>query len=613
MKRHIVWGMLLLVLLVWPGSGQAGPLSEQNNAPAMTILPEGNDYATRVLRDPWDMNEFSDISASLNNSGRTNLLSNIQVSNGVFSASSTDLNQAQFYALFPGYEFEMRIGKVGEQYPIPSSYHCLYIRMRVNSPSTSDSWHPAWLNLKQDFSDGGDVAPGIPLQPSDGLPSRSWRVYFVDLSEVNGFYHHPWSSQSSWKGLGIYPTSKPNTAFSVDWIRLTDCRAVNYSISWGQPVGGQSKLWAGIGAQQKDILIKNLGSNDASYTWDVQGIAPGTYYIGIESSSGMTWLPNNLVIKPTPIVNFTRPSPSSGPDYATLAGHPWNMDSSADVPRIDCTLASFSNGMLVLDTPSPTQPTPLPGVRCTGQELGEADPRLFLYTPMTPFNGADYRYLSFRMFINGNMQEVADGMIGRWIWTTQTGCTYVSKGIPYDVGWHTYSVDLFDPAQGSPTQGSCVLQPWSSATQVTQLRFDPNENYTGMGYVPAMAFHQEYDWFRLTQVDRVLHGTAFPIHISLNVPEDQIKSLNFYYTTSRQEPTQHSVTLYVPPSPPSTTNGRFRLYLPLVVNGLGDAISGPAYMWETGNVAPGTYYVCANVSDGYNQASYCSDAPLLIQ
>lgn len=603
---------LILLTLFISAPSLAYPLTDQVNSPALvTTLREGNDFATRVLGDPWDMNEFTDVSQSLNNAGRTNLVSNIQVSNGIFSGTSTAQNYANFYVLFPGYGYTLQIGKVGSQHPISSSvYHCLYMRASVNSPSPDsppDTWYVTWLSNSADPSQGGGLTWGMPLQPADGVPSGSWRVYSVDLNSPQGFFYNAYNSQPFWKGLRIHPTTKPNTPFAVDWVRLTDCQPVNYSITWSQ-IPGQTRLWAGIGAQQKNILISNLNSTATSYTWDVQGIAPGAYSIGVEANGTMTWLPNSLVIQSAPIAQFIRPSPNSGADYATLAGHPWDMNSSADFTQIACATSSFSNGLLILDT---LYPALLPG-NCRGAGVSEADPKMFFNAPSIPFNGSSYRYLTFRMSIDGSVPEPADGMIGRWIWTVQTTggtqCTFVSQAIPYDIGWQTYFVDLLDSVQGFPEQGTCSpLQPWSSATQVVKLRFDPNENWTG-NLVPAMVFHQQFDWFRLTQVDQVTHGTVYAVQIALKQSSPAV-NLSYFYTTDRQQPTQHAAVPYTFLAPPPS--GPFRLFLPMISRDF--SAGGIMYLWDTLTVTPGQYYVCVVANDGYNTTTFCSDAPLNVQ
>ena len=49
------------------------------------LVPESDDFATLILRDPWDMSEFTDISQYLNESGQRDIIRNPKVSNGIFS------------------------------------------------------------------------------------------------------------------------------------------------------------------------------------------------------------------------------------------------------------------------------------------------------------------------------------------------------------------------------------------------------------------------------------------------------------------------------------------------------------------------------------------------
>ena len=51
-------------------------------------IPESPDFATLVLRDPWDMTQFSDISQYLNESGQREIIKNPRVENGLFLGTS---------------------------------------------------------------------------------------------------------------------------------------------------------------------------------------------------------------------------------------------------------------------------------------------------------------------------------------------------------------------------------------------------------------------------------------------------------------------------------------------------------------------------------------------
>ena len=106
-----------------------GNLSQLENvetgADAVTIHPlavqEGNDYASQVLLDPWDMQEFSDISRYLNELNVVTHLEQIQVVDGIFSAVTAS-SDPQFYTLFPGYQSSIDVlsmpVKPGSLFPI---------------------------------------------------------------------------------------------------------------------------------------------------------------------------------------------------------------------------------------------------------------------------------------------------------------------------------------------------------------------------------------------------------------------------------------------------------------------------------------------------------------
>jgi hypothetical protein len=258
-----------------------------------------------------------------------------------------------------------------------------------------------------------------------------------------------------------------------------------------------------------------------------------------------------------------------------------------------------------------------------------------LNTPQPISKGSAYRYLNFRMQVEGAWQNVPEGMIVRWIWRT-TGdsgrpgseCHLVSQDIPSDVGWRTYSVDLHDPFNGYSEEiaGSCEGLPrdWLGTSPIFKLRFDPSENIMG---VPL---HQQLDWIRLTEVDKVLKGNPFPVQIGLNKSPDELTSTDFYYTDNLQDPTQHraagyspllspastSETYHVRPGPhqqaaevqtflPAVWRNRFRIVFPPIENGVN-------FAWDTRAVSPSEYYVCVVVEDQFNAGAYCSDAPVQV-
>ncbi|NLG71354.1 MAG: hypothetical protein GX495_04800 [Chloroflexi bacterium] len=631
-KLNIIVSTMVLLVLAFSSTGSAlGEAIKANSSVEVPDrpLPAAQDYATASFGNAWDMNEFSDVSQYLNGGGRYRSLADIQVQNGIFSARSLGDhrgNIAFFYPVFGGYDGFMQIGRnLGSLQPVdPQKYSCFYVAMRVESPDEKvpngpqgDIFRIFWRKGSADNqTSGGTYVYLYPetLAPTNRPLTHNWKLYKVDLNDpLNGLYPSdktPWS-QGPWTNIEFNPTIFRDTRFEIDWIRLTDCenRPEHLAqIEWS-PDRNINAIWVRpVGTQRNILVATNVNGNQGSYSLDTKGLAPGAYQVGLGTSTDCCsqWSDRSLRVNEPPVVEFQRPSPYSGEDYATAAGNAWDMD-PGDVTQIRCSQARFENGILKFDTASPSN---LPS-GCRGAE-GEAESQIFLNLPGTLMAAGQYRYLSFRHYINGEVPMPPDGMIGRWIWTATNDCTRVSADIPFDVGWHTYTIDLYDAFNGTPVQAApqgCEAKPWWEAGQVIRLRFDPNENWTG-NIVPAMTFHQEIDWIRLTKVDRAARGSIFPIQITLNKPVDQLQSINFYYTTDRRSPRQHSVKLVS--STGSLPDGPL-IFLPLVTRLSSEApANGNTFSWDTSGVAPGQYYICAEVNDGYNETISCSTAPVEI-
>jgi len=587
----------------------------QPPAQAATRYPEGLDFATVVLKNPWDMSDFSDISQYLNVSGQRNVLQNISVANGVFSAQSTSLKDAQFFPLFPGYLETMLIGKVGHRYPInSSSYKYLYLAMKVDSgppdPTWPDMFTIFWFGDERMNTGGGvwGYSKGIHLYPEAGFgtPVPRWKLFKIDLSSPSILgAGTPWTGNPTWKGLRIDPTVQANVTFQVDWVRLTDGAPIYLPLSWT----GVRKVAIFVRPENTDreILVEDNWQSSA-YSLDLQGLAPGKYTFLVKEN-GSLLVSGDFEVNQTPIVEFTRPSFTSGEDYASAGGNPWDMSDPSDALAVDCCQANFSGGILSLDTPSVAQQ---PG-GCNGG--GVSDPRIPLRS-FSPLNTQEYRFLSFRLSTQGPYQNMPGGMVARWIWSYQTTggtCHLVSDDIPLDVGWQTYHIDLFDSRNGSPeaTAGPCLSSTthWLNTPPVASLRFDPNENILGSN------LHQEIDWIRLTKVDQVIYGNPFPIKISLNKPAAQV-NLSFFYTTDRINAPLQRAASGMSQTPPSLPGGSNKLFLPLITSRHEPAdtpwTNNLSFYWDTAGVPPGEYHICVQAGDSYNQAVYCSEAPLQV-
>jgi hypothetical protein len=605
-----------------PVTADVRPVSLGDPATSVRVpsspVPESADFATRVLRDPWDMLEFSDISQYLNESGQRDLVRSIQMSGGLFSAESTSARDPYFFPLFPGYETAMLIGKVGAHYPVSSAtYHCLHAAMRVES-GPADSWGPDQYQVlwyADDRLNSGGAAwgysLGIALYPEAGAssPEHSWRVYSVDLAALTSG-GTSWPDQTYWRGLRIDPSIQADTRFSVDWIRLTDCHPNTQSITW-TPDGAVDAIWVRPTSSTRDIrLVTGVNGSSGTHELDVQGLAPGSYSVGVGTTTTCCsdWSSGQLTINQTAIAHFVRPSFTSGTDYATSAGNPWDFSNESDTTQIlNAASWSYENGILDLVTD--------PGPLSAG-----IDVQVHLTTPQ-PVDGRDYRYLSFRMNTEGPWQNTPEGWMARWIWTIPSlnglpgyECHLVSQDIPYDVGWQVYTVDMAHVFNGSAEETSPAGPPhcpdlpytWLQSGTIIKTRIDPNENITDD------SLHQQLDWIRLTQIDRVVQGMPFMARVSVNKQLSEGHSLSYFYSTDPQSDPSQSTAVPCSSSPSGITSTS-HIYLPLVNNEYDLATGGIAFCWDTASVDPGEYHLCVAVDDGYNQATYCSDAPVLVQ
>jgi len=313
--------LIISFVLVTVFSQVGAQVPQVINVP-QAVIPESDDFATHVLRDPWDMDQFTDISQYLNESGQRDIIRNPRVENGVFLGTSatsvSEGNNGNFFPLFPGYETTMLIGKVGHRYPIDANlYHCLYVAMKVNSPQVGfvpDHFRVLWFADERlntagpEFYGSSDAIrlfdPGA--SPPPGV--HIWKLHKVDLSTTSAGLA-AWNDRSNWQGLRIDPTFNANTDFAVDWVRLTKCQSNVQTITW-TPNSSLTTMWLRpVGTNRYIRVATDLVGQSGSYQLDVQGIAPGKYIVGLSSSLSDCCIVDNseiLEINQTPIAKLFR-------------------------------------------------------------------------------------------------------------------------------------------------------------------------------------------------------------------------------------------------------------------------------------------------------------------
>ncbi len=612
--------VVLISLLGWQGPSFS-PVT-QAAAGAYFEVSEGNDFATRVMHDPWDMNEFTDISQNINPAGMPTLLTDIQLANGVFSAHSTYVKQSSIYPLFPGNPKAMLIGKIGAVTPInPNQYKCMYAAAKVDSGAAEngspDQMVIFWFDDESiNYGTFGQTLPGIVLYPEAGAaaPTPRWKLYNARLDQVPT-HLTKWlnAPDGVWRGFRVDATIQ-NTSFAFDWIRLTDCNPVNISIPWSG-TGPVSVSITPYGTTRDILVASNVYTTP--YVLDAQGLQVGTYNYYVRK--GTTLITTGIFkVKPAPIAQLENPSPTAGTDLATLSGNPWDMSQSTDINNVKCTATRFENGILLMDTP------PLSAQPSTCVYDGVSDAQFILSTTL-PADTSQYRYFSFRIFTDAPYTIFGSGMIARLVWYLQgvsglpdNRCLMVSDDIPYDVGWYTATVDLFDPLQGLADQNTVVDCPpemaWSDNTPALLFRLDPNENILGT------TLRQRIDWIKLTKAEEITKGTQYPVNLNLNLPWYAMTNYKLFYTTNPANPTQYPADSDVTSESGLPVVVTSKVFLPTVINWSfvsGYQVPLLAYdqtlTWNTTNVNPGQYYLCLQVTSNGITTTSCSSAPVVVK
>jgi len=573
-----------------------------------SILQEGNDFATVVLGDAWNMNEFSDIGTYLNNSNQAQYLTNILVENGVFSASSVG-SDPQFTALFPGYLGAMSIGKVGANYPINSSkYQCLYVAM--NTVSEKPDFWEVYYFADNTLNGGTWGTTPIFIDKDYG-----WNLYSVNLASPNNTYggNTRWANYPYWQGLRIDPSVR-SASFSVDWIRLTDCQPINFQLS-NLPTSTPLTLY--LAHDNREIRVNSpVQTTNGAYSFDLQGIAPGAYTYLVRNGSGNVVASGDVEINQSPIAQFVNPSGWSGQDYSETLSAPWDMENPQSVRDVECSNSEFSRGLLNLTTKSIEA---LPSGCKAG---GYADPKIYL-TSLSQVNAAQYRYLNFKMKADGDLEDIPNGMIVRFIWTVPGSrpgyeCHMVSEDIPFGVGENTYTIDLYDAYNGQIIEraGDCTsaITSWSNSGTVISFRFDPNENQLGR------TLNQQIDWIRLSKQTSIRIGSKFSFSLNLNKSLDSLESWRFFYSTTPSHPWQSSAAVSFSSSAGETIvdlpGANFTAFLPIVTSSPAfnfDENNGDySFVWNTYGVTAGEYYLCGEFNDGLNSNTFCSNVPVIL-
>lgn len=585
-RNYTIFLSVLIVIYIIIGDGVTVFGSEINSTEAEIafiepdgvndIIGEGEDYATIELGDAWDMNEETDIRTVRN-------MSDVVVENGVLSARTT--TSSYFYLLWQGYTLAQNLGNTGYLHPIDADkYHRISVALCSNK-SGNMYFYSFYGTDTSNFS----VSSAVSVY--DGC-----HIYVRDMKELYEHSGKYWTGEIN--GLRLDPKIA-NGEIEIHWVRLTSDPSEDdrFTIAWDNlsPSGaGQLDLFtdpSGTGNGGWNLVSLDDPPESGLYNWGESELPlpidmeAGSYSICARVGgefAGCSQQP--LIISHAPQLWFTNPSYLSGPDYATDAGNPWDMDGAGDIRKTrNIDRYHFADNMLYFEN--------------TG-----GDPQIELSVPI-PIDTSKYRYLSVRSH-SDRQNNVDHGTVARLFWHPEAydpnNIGKLENIIVYP-GWQTYSLDLSE----------ALLVPGSSPWQKQDwevFRWDPNENTTGETWYTII------DDIKLTGMPEA--DTDIQIQFEIENPETEEVSLDLYYDTDDQGFNGVYIGAYRSGMSGNQASlrwikdmGDYLIYLPLIARNM---CPGDCYLWNTSQVNEGEYYLYGCLEDGVNRACRYSDVPVKI-
>ncbi|MDQ1483582.1 MAG: hypothetical protein QOF35_1658 [Actinomycetota bacterium] len=444
--------LLLSAAVVLPLSATL-PGSASAAAPPVTVVA-GRDYASATFGDPWDYSNSSDL---VLDNGPTLKLNKPSMSGGMVNFTT---HNGYVSPIWGGYGNEVPVEREGTRggnaldarvftrmhlhiyISIPGSaslsyYTCGALRAACNG-HMNFGLHPGWNVVDQPIvrTGAGQAWTGsmVGVRLAIGLPSGTGAVHLDSLR--------------------LY---QPVAASAVSW-------AASKSALWWTDSAGTINAVAGQHAGQVSYAATSADSS-ARVTTNVAGFAPGTSFWSVAANGAKT-LVGSSAPAPLPVVDSQ--SAAGCGDYATrYLGHPWTFTSTRSLAsRYNMTALNFTNGVLSATNAAPQR----------------NDPHFSLPVKAPGIDGRVYHRLTFVESYDGPFglrNAPGGGAMARILWKVP-GHTLLSQSAPLVTftGKRSITVDMAMPASKltDPEGPASQRYPFASASRVTGLRYDPNED-----------------------------------------------------------------------------------------------------------------------------------------
>jgi hypothetical protein len=533
-----------------PGQGLSSAVASTPSAlvtaaPPVKVVQAAHDYASATFGDPWD---YSNAADAVLDSGPTLGVSHPSMSGGVLTFTA---HSGYISPIWGGYASEVPIEREGTRTG-NALVARVYTRMHLNI------YVSAWTGGALSWYTCGALRAACNGQMSFGL-LPGWND--IDLPIVRNIASaKPWAG--SIVGLRLALGVPSGTArFYIDSLRVYQPLSAS-AIRWAAPDASPATpatLWW---TNSPGIINAVRGLHAGRVTGAVRSANASTFVnanVGAYPAGTQFWAVADGVngakthvgasaLAPLPVIDS--PSAAGCLDYATRAlGHPWTFTSTRSLAaRANIGGLSFAGGVLSATNVGPRR----------------NDPSISLPLPRSGLNGRIYHRLTIVESYDGPFNlanRPGGGTMARVLWKS-AGHAVLAQTAPLVTftGKRSITVDLGMPAGALTDRSGPASQryPFASASPVTQLRYDPNEDPGARRWhlysVRLAADCQATPGFKVTWHDpafragstvRLLVRTTDGRYYSLGAPAAERAGANTYVVPKPLGRGTYQVVIYV--------------------------------------------------------------------
>ena len=543
-------------------------------------VASGPDFATDNLLDPWDFSNREDVALDPAQfaAGWSSFAVGPQTAGGTATNSSTN-----FAILQRPWNGVINPGRNGQNYPIDSG---VYNKLAIKLNSSNGSNHPRLYWFHDAIGASPDRSGWRFLDPNAFTPAGN-SIYVIDM---NSALPGGQTGSATWsadfvRGLAFYPFEGTGVTTQVDWVRLTTADTnpgrAHMNITWNGTSSGITIRVTDPGQTWSYTIATGVSGH--AFDWNYGVLPPGSYKLFVGTDS------RDFTINTPPSMRLTDPDDTGGDDFATdVLGNPWDMNDSADtvenVNIVNHTFGENWNGLY--NATSDGQTVAFAGAIPVG------DPQVYMLSNQHPtdtlnINTSKYHRLTFGLQVDRSF-DLQRGSVARVFWGSDSSST--GGGTPYNVttskdiitwpGMNQYTIDLATLTAAQPNGGLEVANavPWTQQI-VRHLRIDPHE------FAEVVAFH--IDNVKLAADDET-KSNKFTIRWVGSDADGDSATVTLFYDTDR-----------------NPGNGMTQ-----IVAGL--PLAQAQYVWSTGSVPAGTYWIYAVVGDAWNGSAQYSSGPVKV-